>query len=102
MLRYQRSDVKGGKKVRMEQRLPQEAKEIIEKAARLQGLDLSEFVVSHAVTAARETIAKMGTTALQPEDISAFMRAFEEDQPNGELAALFALHEEVMPANGDK
>jgi uncharacterized protein (DUF1778 family) len=102
MLTFHRCDVGGAKKVRMEQRISPEAKEIIELAARLQGVDLSEFVVSHVVTAARETIAKLGTTALQPEDVSAFMRAFEDDQPNGELADLFALHEEVKAADGDR
>ncbi|MEF3698250.1 type II toxin-antitoxin system TacA family antitoxin [Desulfolutivibrio sp.] len=103
MLAFQAHDVDEGKKrVRMEQRLSSEAKEIIEKAARLQGIPLSEFVVANSVMAARETISKLQTTILRPEDAEAFMLALEDTTPCQELVDLFTLHNEVTASHGHK
>jgi len=100
MLAFQSYECESTKRVRMEQRLPPEAKGLVEQAARLQGVGTSEFVVTQAVMGARETIAKLQVTALQPEDAEAFMRAFENEEPTQELVSIFALHKEVCAAHG--
>jgi len=85
------------RKVRLEQRTTQEAKELIERAARLQGVNASEFVVSHAAQAARETINRLEGTKLTVEDRDAFMRAFDAEPPQ-ELIDLMRLHDELTTA----
>lgn len=77
---------------RIEQRLSPRDKELIEHAAALQGVTPSEFVLSHSVTAARETISKLEMTRLAPEDRDAFMRAFEDQDLNEELMNVLDLH----------
>lgn len=77
---------------RLEQRLSPRDKDLIEHAAALQGVTPSEFVLSHSVTAARETISKLEVTRLTPEDREAFMRAFEDEALNEELIGVLSLH----------
>ncbi len=84
----------GAKKVRMEQRTTQETKDLIERAARLQGVNASEFVVAHVVQAARETISRLEVTGLTEADRTAFMLAFDAE-PTQELIDLMRLHEEA-------
>lgn len=76
---------------RIEQRLSPRDKELIEHAAALQGVTPSEFVLSHSVTAARETISKLEVTRLAPEDRDAFVRAFENQELNEALIGVFEL-----------
>jgi uncharacterized protein (DUF1778 family) len=76
---------------RIEQRLSPRDKELIEHAAALQGVTPSEFVLSHSVTAARETISKLEVTRLAPEDRDAFVRAFEDQELNEALIGIFEL-----------
>jgi uncharacterized protein (DUF1778 family) len=76
---------------RIEQRLSPRDKELIEHAAALQGVTPSEFVLSHSVTAARETISKLEVTRLAPEDRDAFVRAFEDQELNETLIGIFEL-----------
>lgn len=83
---------------RIEQRLSPNDKELIEHAAALQGVTPSEFVLSHSVTAARETISKLEVTRLAPEDREAFMRAFEDESVNEVLVDIFALRRRVAEA----
>ena len=73
---------------RLEQRLSPRDRELIEHAAALQGVTPSEFVLSHSVTAARETISRLEVTSLAPEDRDAFMRAFEDEQLNEDLIGI--------------
>jgi uncharacterized protein (DUF1778 family) len=80
---------------RMEQRVSKLDKGLIERAAALQGLKASEFVISVAVTAARDTLNKLGSTVLKEEDVAAFMQAFEDAPANKDLTDLFRLHKEV-------
>jgi uncharacterized protein (DUF1778 family) len=70
-------------------------KQLIEHAAALQGMNASEFVLAHSVSAAHETINRLETTRLTPEDRDAFRRAFEDESINATLADLFDLHRRV-------
>jgi len=99
MLAFQSNDPGDVKKVRMEQRISSEGKGIIELAARLQGVGLSEFVVASSVLAARETISKLQATVLRAEDVEAFMHAFEDEKPAESLVDLFTLHTEVTASH---
>ncbi len=85
------------RKVRLEQRTTQETKELIERAARLQGVNASEFVISHVAQAARETISRLEGTKLTAEDRDAFMQAFDAE-PTQELIDLLRLHDELTAA----
>lgn len=79
------------KTARMEQRTTQEAKELIEQAAGLYGINASEFITSAAVKAARETLKEFQMTRLTAKDRDAFMRAFDATEPTTELRALMSL-----------
>ena len=80
---------------RMEQRVSLRDKELIERAASLQGIKASEFVVSQSVTAARETISRLEVTRLTAEDRDAFLRAFEDEEVNEALVDVFRLRSAV-------
>lgn len=80
---------------RLEQRLSSRAKEVIEHAAALQGVTASEFARSHTMQAAHETISRTEVTRLTLEDRDAFLRAFNDEQPNEALTDLFKLHARV-------
>jgi uncharacterized protein (DUF1778 family) len=85
---------------RMEQRTSPEIKTMIEEAAAHLGISPSEFVVSSAAWAARDTLSKVESTRLlTPEDCNAFMHAFEDNEPNEALVALMALHKEITVAD---
>lgn len=77
--------------VRMEQRTTQRAKALIEQAAQLLGINASEFTVSAAVKAARETLKEYETTVLTTEDHAAFLRAWDTTKPTGDLVRLMRL-----------
>ena len=83
---------------RLEQRLSPRDKELIEHAAALQGVTPSEFVLSHSVIAARETISKLEVTRLASEDREAFMRALSDESVNEALVDIFALRRRVAEA----
>ena len=96
MLAYQEDETTmGAKTARMEQRTTQEAKELIEKAANVLGINASEFIVSAAARAARETLKEYEGTLLTPEDHEAFIRALDATEPTTDLVALMSLHEKV-------
>jgi uncharacterized protein (DUF1778 family) len=80
----------GAKNARMEQRTTQEAKELIEQAAGVYGINASEFTTMAAVKAARDTLKEYQITVLSPKAHAAFMRAFEATEPTEELRALMA------------
>ena len=60
---------------RTEARLLPEQKKRIERAARLKGLSLSDFIVQHADEAARKTIQEHTSWMLGDRDRDAFVRA---------------------------
>jgi uncharacterized protein (DUF1778 family) len=85
----------GARTARMEQRTTPETKALIERAAFLQGVNASEFLVAHGAAAARETIRRLEGTVIRQEDRDAFMRAFDDTEPNNDLVNLMALHRRV-------
>lgn len=99
MLAY-RADysLRGAKSVRMEQRTTAQAKELIDQAACLLGINASEFMVAAATRAARDTLRDYGTTALQPSAHAAFMEAMEATEPTKSLVDLMTLHAEASKA----
>jgi uncharacterized protein (DUF1778 family) len=98
MLPFQEAAQTGTRSARLESRVTPQIKELIERAAFLQGVTATDFVVAYAVTAARETINRLESTVLRPEDRDAFMRAFEDTKPNKTLVDLMALHRRVTSA----
>ncbi len=82
----------GQKTARMEQRTTEQAKNLIERAAALLGVNASEFTVAAAAKAARETLRDYETTTIRPEDHAAFLRALDETEPPDDLVALMRLH----------
>jgi uncharacterized protein (DUF1778 family) len=94
MLRF-RQQPDGTRSARMEQRTTPETKDLIERAAQLQGVNASEFLIAHGAAAALETIRRFESTVLRPEDRDAFMRAFDDDKPNKALIDLMAMHKRV-------
>jgi len=85
----------GARTARMEQRTTPETKELIERAAYLQGVNASEFLIAYGAEAARETISRFEGTMLRPEDRDAFMRAFDDTEPTEGLKEILALHGRV-------
>jgi uncharacterized protein (DUF1778 family) len=88
----------GARSERLASRVTPETKADLEQAAAIQGLSLSDFVVSHALLAARKTINRFEGTVLRREDRDAFMQAFEDTTPNKKLVDLMALHRRVTSA----
>jgi uncharacterized protein (DUF1778 family) len=96
MLAYQADfSVQGTKTVRMEQRTTPQAKELIEQAACLLGINASEFTVAAAAKAARETMKEYEMTTLLPSAHAAFLRAMEATEPTADLVNLMKMHAEV-------
>ncbi len=86
------------KQARMEQRMTVEAKGLIERAARSLGVNASEFTVSAACRAARDTLRQYETTVLRPEAHRAFMEALDETEPTKALVDIMQLHAELAHA----
>jgi uncharacterized protein (DUF1778 family) len=96
MLAYQTDfTVYGQKTARMEQRTTQQAKELIEQAACLLGVNASEFMVSMAAKAARETLRDYEQTRLTAPAHDAFLRALDATEPSDKLVDLMRMHNEV-------
>jgi uncharacterized protein (DUF1778 family) len=79
----------------MEQRTTRQAKELIEQAACLLGVNASEFIVSVAAKAARETLRDYEQTKLTAPAHQAFMRALDATEHPAKLVALMKMHREV-------
>jgi uncharacterized protein (DUF1778 family) len=93
MLAYQPDDaLRGTKTVRMEQRVTEQAKALIEDAARLLGINASEFAAAAATKAARETIKEYQKTVLTKEDHQAFLAAWDATEPAAALVDLMHMH----------
>lgn len=93
MLAYKEDEtITGVKTARMEQRTTEEAKELIEQAAGVYGINASEFTTMAAVRAARDTLKEYQVTVLSSRAHTAFMRAFEATEPTEELRTLMALN----------
>jgi uncharacterized protein (DUF1778 family) len=96
MLPYQTDfALQGRKTARLEQRTTQQAKELIEQAASLLGVNASDFVISVATKAARETLRDYEQTRLTAPAHEAFLRALDATLPSDKLVDLMRLHKEV-------
>jgi uncharacterized protein (DUF1778 family) len=96
MLAYQTDfTAEGRKTARLEQRTTQQAKELIEQAAYLLGVNASDFVVSVATKAARETLRDYEQTRLTAPAHDAFLRALDATEPSDKLVELMRMHKEV-------
>ena len=95
MLAFRDVPQKGARTARLESRVTPEVKALIDRAASLQGVNTTDFLVANCAAAARETINRFENTVLRPEDRDAFMQAFEDTVPNNELVDLMALHKRV-------
>jgi uncharacterized protein (DUF1778 family) len=96
MLAYQADfSVQGAKTARMEQRTTPQAKELIEQAASLLGINPSEFIVAAAAKMARETVRDYERTVVSPPSHAAFMAALDAAEPSAKLVDLMKLHAEV-------
>ncbi|MEO8881956.1 MAG: DUF1778 domain-containing protein [Devosia sp.] len=91
--------VEGRKTARLEQRTTQQAKELIEQAACLLGVNASDFMVSVAMRAARETLRDYEQTRLTAPAHDAFLRALDATEPSDKLVDLVRLHKEVSARN---
>lgn len=85
----------GARTARLESRVTPETKALIDRAAILQGVTSTEFLIAHCTVAARETIRRLEGTVLRREDRDAFMRAFDDTTPNEALVDLMAMHKRV-------
>ena len=94
MLQFEAHRQAGTRTARLEQRTTPETKDLIERAAALQGVNASEFVLAHAALAARETINRLEATVLTAADRQAFLQAFDAE-PTADLVALLSLHKEL-------
>ncbi|OOY10899.1 hypothetical protein BMG00_17235 [Thioclava marina] len=90
------------KSARLEARTQPSVKEAISRAAALNGVELSSFVVSAAYRAAQETIEAHRLTVLDSAaDRAAFFDALEHPpMPNKRLREAFALRETLI-SNAD-
>jgi uncharacterized protein (DUF1778 family) len=68
----------GRKEARIDLRVEVEEKELLERAARLQGKRLSEFVLGASRVAAEEALADQTRFTLQAAEMDAFLASLEE------------------------
>lgn len=82
---------------RLSFRAPLRIKQAIERAAALNGQDMSAFALSAAYERAMATIQAHEVTRLTPEDHQAFLEALENSPaPTEKLRAAFAHHQETV------
>ena len=75
---------------RIEFRLPPEGKDLIEQAAQLMGLTVTEFASSRLVSFARQIIQEHNITRLTDRDRDIFLAMLEADEePNAALTQAF-------------
>ena len=89
------------KEERLEARMPRPIKELIQRAADLRGLSLTDFITISAQQAAEATIREQRVIALTARDSLLFAEALlNPHEPNKNLRAAFALHDEDVRSVG--
>lgn len=84
---------------RLEARISLETKELLQKAADLQGRTLTDFVVSSIQAEAQRVIQQHQTLQLSAEDSEAFIDAvLNPHQPNEQLKSAARRYKQVMSA----
>lgn len=89
-------------RVRLEHRTTAEAKSLIEQAARALGIHTSEFVTAAAVKEARRTLGFCEVTRIPAEAASAFVAAFENEEPTPALVDLMRLYDDVAKTRPER
>lgn len=80
---------------RLDFRLSPEHKELIERAARIDGQTVSSFVVATLLRAAREALERSSVTTLSERDAKTFLRMLDADaEPNKALKAAAARYKQ--------
>ncbi|MDZ7958348.1 MAG: DUF1778 domain-containing protein [Aulosira sp. DedQUE10] len=95
----ERTEHRQSKPERLEARLTTEQKELLQRAADLEGRTLTDFVVSHAQEAALRTIEEHTIIKLSREDSFAFINSLlnpPEVQPDEPLARAISRYKESM------
>jgi uncharacterized protein (DUF1778 family) len=82
---------------RLEARVSRETKALCERAARIQGSTLTEFVVNSAVEAAKRTVRENEFVELTQRDRMAFVEALlNAPAPNARLRRAAARHAQIF------
>jgi uncharacterized protein (DUF1778 family) len=82
---------------RLEARVSREAKALCQKAAKLQGRTMTDFVVHTVVEAAKRTIYESEFIALTQRDRAAFVEALlHPPAPNAKLREAMARHAQTV------
>lgn len=82
---------------RLEARVSREQKELIRRAAELQGRSITDFCVSSAEQAAREVIQSHEILRLSVQGAKAFVEALENPlEPNERLRAAMKRHDQLV------
>lgn len=85
------------KSERLEARVTLQQKLLLQRAAELRGLSLTDFLVTSAQTAAEATIREHNVITLTAQDSIAFAEALlNPREPNEALRAAFAAHDEEV------
>ena len=85
------------KRSRLEARISTEDKELLKRAADLQGCSLTEFVVRSAQEAARKAVKEHQMMSLTARDTKAFVRALlKPPAPNKKLKRAAKRYNEIM------
>ncbi len=75
-----------GELARIHFRLPQEAKEVIERAALASGLTMTDFAISSLLQSAHEALERLAQRQLSDRDRDLFLKILDEDvEPNEAL-----------------
>lgn len=80
------------KDARLEAKISSTQKEFLQKAAHLEGLDLSSFVISAAIQKARDVFQESSTLLLSDDDFKSFLQFLEQKhEPTEALKELMAM-----------
>lgn len=78
---------------RLEARVPRELKEILQQAAQIEGVTLTDFVIMSVHQAAKQTIERHQSLTLTLKQSEAFLNALKNPPaPNAALEAAFKRH----------
>jgi len=80
------AETESGELARIHFRLPQEVKEVIERAALAAGLTVTDFAISALLQSAHETLERQAQRRLSDRDRDFFLKMLDEDvEPNEAL-----------------
>ncbi len=80
------TETESGELARIHFRLPQEAKEVIERAALVSGLTVTDFAITALLQSAHETLDQQAQRQLSDRDQYLFLKMLDEDaEPNEAL-----------------